>query len=120
MFIGRTCPEVQIEVVYGSRTSLDTQIKNEIHKWIKQQQLDISQQDLLTKQLASKLDELTKQYDMDTNSEAYQELRLECNEMLNMQLTVLSLMSELGDELQYSGKCCFTTYVSKCQLYWLL
>ena len=35
---------------------------------------------------------------IDIYTESYRELEIECQEMLNMQLTVISLMSELGDE----------------------
>ncbi len=79
-------------------TSTEIRLKYEVDKWIKSQKLDPSRQDFLMNQLNGILGGLAIKFDIDTTSEAYKELEIECQEMLNMQLTVLSLMSELGDE----------------------
>jgi hypothetical protein len=88
----------EFEVVYAPMTSTEIRLKGEVDKWIKTQKLDPSRQDFLSHQLNGILNGLAIKFDVDTSTEAYKELEIECREMLNMQLTVLSLMSELGDE----------------------
>jgi len=88
----------EIEVIYTPMTNTEIQLKNEIDKWIKNQKLDISKQDFLLNQLSIVLRSLALKNGIDTRTEAYQDLELECKEMLTMQLTVVSLMNELGDE----------------------
>lgn len=88
----------EFEVIYAPMTSTEIRLKNEIDKWIKQQQLDLNKQELLTSQLSSVLRNLATKYGVNMETEAFQELLIECQEMLNMQLTVVSLMNEMGDE----------------------
>ncbi len=88
----------EMEIIYTPMTSTEKSLKAEVDRWIKSQKLDLSQQEFLTSQLKALLNKLVIKYDINTSTESYQELIIECQEMLNMQLTVLSLMSELGDE----------------------
>ena len=88
----------EFEVVYAPMTSTEIRLKNEVDKWIKSQKLDPTRQDFLMHQLSGILGGLAIKFDVNTGTEAYKELEIECREMLNMQLTVLSLMSEMGDE----------------------
>lgn len=88
----------EFEVVYAPMTSTEIRLKNEVDKWIKSQKLDPTRQDFLMHQLSGILGGLAIKFDVNTATEAYKELEIECREMLNMQLTVLSLMSEMGDE----------------------
>ena len=88
----------EIEVVYAPMTNSELQVKTEVDQWIKSQKLDLDKQDFLASQLSTLLRDLSIRKGIDTTTEAYKELEIECQEMLNMQLTVLSLMSELGDE----------------------
>jgi hypothetical protein len=88
----------EFEVVYVPMTRAEIQLKQEVDKWIKSQTLDPMKQDFLLSQLTSLTRALAIKLGISTSTEEYQELEIECREMLNMQLTVLSLMSELGDE----------------------
>ncbi|MBN2155804.1 MAG: hypothetical protein JW776_07155 [Candidatus Lokiarchaeota archaeon] len=88
----------EIEVVYSPMTSTEIYLKNEIDRWIKNQKLDLSKQDFLLTQLSAILRDLAVKYGINTTTEEFMELEIECKEMLTMQFTVLSLMIELGDE----------------------
>ncbi len=88
----------EFEVIYAPMTSTEIRMKNEIDQWIKAQKLDLTKQDILLNQLSGVLRGMAIKYDINTTTEAYQELEIECREMLTMQLTVLSLMREMGDE----------------------
>jgi hypothetical protein len=88
----------EIEIVYAPMTNTELKLKTEIDAWIKHQQLDLNKQDFLSNQLTSVLRNLATKYGVNMETDAFEELQIECHEMLNMQLTVVSLMSELGDE----------------------
>jgi hypothetical protein len=88
----------EFEVIYSPMSRSEIQLKQEVDKWIKSQTLDPSKQDFLLSQLTSLISALAVKYGINKSTEEYQELEIECKEMLNMQLTLLSLMSELGDE----------------------
>jgi hypothetical protein len=88
----------EIEIVYSTMTTGEIRVKQEVDKWLKTKKLDLSQQSQLSQQLSSMLRTIAIENGINTSTESYKELELECQEMLNMQLTVLSLMSEMGDE----------------------
>jgi hypothetical protein len=87
----------EVEVKYNS-TDIDVKVKSEIDKWLKDQDIDIDGQDLLKKRMLFLLDRLFSKYDIEKNSEKSEELQTEVMEMLNMRLTMLSLMDEFQDE----------------------
>ncbi len=87
----------EVEVKYNS-TDIDVKVKKEIDKWLKDQDIDIEGQDLLKKRLLFLLDRLFSKYGVEKNSEKSEKLQTEVMEMLNMRLTMLSLMDEFEDE----------------------
>lgn len=98
-YIEKSKQEESIEmtpVIDSSETAL--KIKSEIDKWIKAQSINIDQQDLLKGKLESEIDRIATKYGLNKTDPHYNRVRNECNEMLNMQLTAMSLIMDLGDE----------------------
>jgi len=87
----------EVEVKYNSN-DIDVKVKSEIDKWLKDQDIDIDGQDLIKKRMLFLLDRLYSKYGVEKNSEKSEKLQIEVLEMLNMRLTMLSLMDEFQDE----------------------
>jgi hypothetical protein len=92
----------KVEEVYNvekiDSSEIALRIKSEIDSWIKMQRLIVDEQEMLRSQLDAKVDELAANYNLSPTAPELVQIRNECTEMLNMQLTILSLTSELGDD----------------------
>jgi hypothetical protein len=85
-------------VTYAEKAAVERNVKAEIDKWIKAQEIVVEKQDLLIANLKSQLKTIAESKGFNVNSDRYQDLELECVEMLSMQITSLALMAELDDE----------------------
>ena len=65
---------------------------------MKNQELDLDKQEELIVQLSYELDRLFTKFNLSKDSVKYKKLHLEANEMLNMKLTMLSLMDQVPDD----------------------
>ncbi|TFF89693.1 MAG: hypothetical protein EU548_06820 [Promethearchaeota archaeon] len=72
-------------------------IKEGVNDWFEAQVLDLDSQDLLREKLKIFYDDMAEIYDIKQNSELYNQLLVEVNEMLSLKLTVLSLMESVSD-----------------------
>ena len=86
------------EVRYNHMNGDEIEIKGEIDKWLKNQELDLDKQEELIVQLSYELDRLFTKFNLSKDSVKYKKLHLEANEMLNMKLTMLSLMDQVPDD----------------------
>ena len=85
---------VSYEVINGD----ETQIKSEIDEWLKNQEISLDNQEKLIDKLSKELDRLFTKYNLSKDSEKTKKLNLEAIEMLNMKLTMLSLMEHIPDD----------------------
>ena len=85
---------VSYEVINGD----ETQIKSEIDGWLKNQEISLDNQEKLIDKLLQELDRLFTKYNLSKDSEKSKKLNLEAIEMLNMKLTMLSLMEQIPDD----------------------
>ncbi|MFX1323327.1 MAG: hypothetical protein ACFE8N_00105 [Promethearchaeota archaeon] len=88
----------EVEVDYNQTDGTEIQIKNEIDNWLKNQKLDLDKQEEVQEKLLLELDRLLLKYNISKNTEKYEKLHLEVIEMLNMKLTMLSLMDQIPDD----------------------
>jgi hypothetical protein len=86
--------EVNYSLINGSKI----QIKSEIDNWLKSQEFDLDSQEELQARLLMELDRLLLQHNLSKSSEKYEKLHKEVIEMLNMKLTMLSLMDHISDD----------------------
>ena len=86
------------EITYLLSDEIEIKIKAKIDNWLKTQTLTIDNQNYLRSELLNRYDFLAKEYHLVENSELYRNLSLEVNEMLNMRLTIQSLMESVSDE----------------------
>lgn len=88
----------EVAVSYEVINSDETQIKSEIDNWLKNQEIDLGNQEELIDKLLRELDRLFTKYNLPRDSEKTKKLNLEAIEMLNMKLTMLSLMEHIPDD----------------------
>jgi hypothetical protein len=86
--------EVSYEIINGD----DTKIKSDIDKWLKTQEISLDNQENLLTRLSQELDRLFSKYNLSKSSEKCKKINLEAIEMLNMKLTMLSLMDQVPDD----------------------
>jgi hypothetical protein len=86
------------EITYLLSEENEIKIKVQIDDWLKTQIITLDKQNIVRKELLRKYDFLAKQYFVAENSELYQKLSIEIMEMLNMRLTMFSLMESISDE----------------------
>ena len=86
--------EVSYDMVYGS----EIQVKTEIDFWLKEQNINLESQEELKSRLLIYLDQLLSKYNLPKTSEESKKLNLEAMEMLNLKLTMLSLMDQIPDD----------------------
>ena len=72
-------------------------IKEAVNDWIGSQKLDLDNQNELREKLKIFYDDMAEIYDIERNSDIYNLLLTEVNEMLSLQLTVISLMDSFSD-----------------------
>jgi len=88
----------EVEVNYNLTNGTEIQIKSKIDNWLKKQEIDLDKQKELQEKLSEELDRLFNKYNISKNSEKSKKLQLEAVEMLNMKLTMLSLMEQFSDD----------------------
>ena len=88
----------EIEVSYNVINNSELQVKTEIDSWLKTQDINLESQEELTARLTKELDRLFSKYNISITSEESKKLNLEAREMLNLKLTMLSLMDQIADE----------------------
>ena len=88
----------EIEVSYNVINNSELQVKTEIDSWLKAQDINLESQEELTARLTKELDRLFSKYTIPITSEESKKLNLEAREMLNLKLTMLSLMDQIADE----------------------
>ncbi|TFF87407.1 MAG: hypothetical protein EU548_10350 [Promethearchaeota archaeon] len=88
----------EIEVTYAFNDETEIQIKKEIDKWLETQNLSLDLQEQLKVKLSEKFENLVESCGLDPNSETCDNLKEEVLEMLNMKLTVLSLMESIPED----------------------
>ena len=88
----------EVEVSYNLTNNIEIQLKTEIDKWLKSQDINLDQQEKLKESLRLEFDELILKYNIMKDSEKYNKLLVELEEMLTMQLTVISLMDHIQDD----------------------
>ena len=88
----------EIEVSYNVINNSELQVKTEIDSWLKAQDINLESQEELTARLTKELDRLFSKYNIPITSEESKKLNLEAREMLNLKLTMLSLMDQIADE----------------------
>ncbi len=88
----------EVEVSYNLTNNIEIQLKTEIDKWLKSQDINLDQQEKLKESLRLEFDELILKYNIMKDSEKYNKLLVEVEEMLTMQLTVISLMDHIQDD----------------------
>ena len=90
----------EIEVSYILNDENEIQIKKEIDKWLESQYISLNNQDELRIKLKEVYDRLVLSYNLSMQSEIYNKLLKEVNEMLAMKLTVLSLMESVDESYE--------------------
>lgn len=90
--------EEAVLIVAVNASEVGLKIKAEIDKWIKMQQLNVDFQDEIRANLCIEFDKVAQKFNFDKSRKEYSQIKNECIEMLNMQLTMLSLTMEIGDE----------------------
>lgn len=88
----------EVLVSYEVINDDETQIKSEIDGWLKNQEISLDNQEKLIDKLLQELDRLFTKYNLSKDSEKSKKLNLEAIEMLNMKLTMLSLMEQIPDD----------------------
>jgi hypothetical protein len=86
----------EVVKIDNSKTAL--QIKSEVNAWLKNLNLNSGTQEEFQAQLKAFVKAKADEYGLNTNSEEYQHLLTECDEMLAMKLTVISLMMGFEDD----------------------
>ncbi|MFW9881124.1 MAG: hypothetical protein ACFFG0_49305 [Candidatus Thorarchaeota archaeon] len=88
----------EVDVSYNLTNGTEIQIKSEIDNWLKIQEINLDNQDDLQDKLKKEVDRLISNYNLSKASEMSKKLHLEAAEMLNMKLTMLSLMEQISDD----------------------
>ena len=88
----------EVEVSYNLTNGTEIQIKSEIDNWLKIQEINLDKQEELQEKLSEELDRLLSKYNLSNASEKSKKLHIEALEMLNMKLTMLSLMEQVSDD----------------------
>lgn len=88
----------EIKVSYNIIHDSEFQVKTEIDYWLKTQDLNLESQEELTTRLLKELDRLFSKYTIPMTSNESKKLNLEAREMLNLKLTMLSLMDQISDD----------------------
>lgn len=88
----------EVEVSYNLTNNIEIQLKTEIDKWLKSQDINLDQQVKLKESLRHEFDNLISKYNIMKDSEKYNKLLVEVEEMLTMQLTIISLMDHIQDD----------------------
>jgi hypothetical protein len=96
-YIARKSAETQVMVKEIDNSEIARDIKANIDRWIKMQDLNPEFQDELTDSLKVEVERLSQEKEL-INKEEITQIVLECQEMMNMQLTAISLMMDFGDE----------------------
>lgn len=87
------------EIVYEvEAVDIELKIKNKMDTWIKTLDISLDNQDKFASDAKLKLKEICEELNYKTTPESYNILENACVEMLMMQLTVASLLFDLGDE----------------------
>ena len=88
----------EVEVNYNHFNDTDIDLKSEIDKWLKDQNITLDKQEELKERLLFLLDRLLSKYNLANNIEMSKKLQADVMEMLNMRLTMLSLMEQIQDD----------------------
>ncbi len=86
------------EVVQIDNSKTALQIKSEVNAWLKNLDLNSGTQEQFQAQLAELVKSKAAHYGLNTSSDEYIHLLTECDEMLAMKLTVISLMMGFEDD----------------------
>jgi len=94
----------EVEVTYVLNSNQEVQIKKAIDQWLETQHISLDKQNQIKETLKSKYNELINNCGLSNNSDLCNKLWLEVMEMLNLKLTVLSLMESIqGEEFEPIG-----------------
>lgn len=88
----------EIEVSYDMINDSEIQVKTEIDSWLKKQDFTLESQEDLIAKLMLELDKLFSRYNIPKTSEESKKLHFEALEMLNLKLTMISLMDQISDD----------------------
>jgi hypothetical protein len=88
----------EFEVSYDNIDDSGIKVKTEIDSWLKEQDINLESQGELTARLLIELNRLFSRYNIPKTSEQSKKLNLEVIEMLNLKLTMLSLMDQIPDD----------------------
>ena len=72
-------------------------IRDRIDKWLLNQELDPDQQPKFQRMMLQEISLHAIQLKLDPDSEEFKEIVLECAEMLQMQMTAISLLGEIDE-----------------------
>jgi hypothetical protein len=84
----------EVQILFDNNTK---QIKDAVNDWLESEKLDLDNENELRKMLKIFYDDMAYLYDIEKNTELYNLLLIEVNEMLSLKLTVISLMDSLSD-----------------------
>ncbi len=85
-------------VCYDLNDDIEIQIKQHINNWLSRQELDLENQATIKKKLEEEFNQLVENYKIARETEKYDHLCVEVSEMLNMKLTLMSLMDSIAGE----------------------
>ncbi|TXT62742.1 MAG: hypothetical protein BAJALOKI3v1_510022 [Promethearchaeota archaeon] len=88
----------EVEVTYVLNDDEEINIKKSIDKWLESQHISLSRQDELQTDLQTQFDTLIEECGLNKDSKKCKKLWTEVCEMLNMKLTVISLMESIPEE----------------------
>jgi len=88
----------EVEVTYMLNNEEEINIKKSIDRWLETQHISLSRQDSLKADLKNQFDSLINQCGLSGDSNECKKLWTEVCEMLNMKLTVISLMESIPEE----------------------
>jgi len=88
----------EVEVTYMLNNEQEINIKKSIDRWLDTQQISLSRQNALKEDLKHEFDSLIIQCGLNGDSNECENLWTEVYEMLNLKLTVLSLMESIPEE----------------------
>jgi len=88
----------EVEVSYDFNDEIALQIKRSIDNWLRDKVIDLNNQNTIRKLLTKEFYDLTRKYKILNNSETYEKLFKEVLEMLDIRLTVISLMESFPEE----------------------
>ena len=97
-YLNRLKRTEEIEVSYDVINDSEKQVKTEIDSWLKAQDINLESQEELTVKLLIELDRLFSRYNILKTSEESKKLNFEAIEMLNLKLTMVSLMDHISDD----------------------